>query len=559
MRIRLLALACAGVVLAGATAPAAPAAHAVTIDNRGSIVTAEPFTGCAACDDRGVHRRLFLRLGGVAGIPHRALGRAALRHRDTMAPRRDRLWPGQTFPSYVATPRRLLTMARAYATEGTGLTGFDSPALLDAVDHFVPVSRLGDYSGTSTGANRVDLCLVTLLRAMLADDHGRAEPAVSALSPVFRPVSEGDGFYRDGSFIQHTYVPYQGAYGVTLLSGLATLYAVLRGSPWGLADRSLFATVERSFAPFVRDGACMDLVRGRSVGRRPYGDHERGREIAAAVLLLGESAPVAERARWQAMVKGWAVRSTYRPMLEGAEPAFHARLSAVMDDGAVPAVPEPVGHRLLPMSARAVHRRPGWCAALSMASHRIGHYEHGNGENLRGRHTGSGMLYWWAEGHGDHYSDSFWPTVDPYRLPGTTVSTRRLPDGAGAGWGDTCTPWRWVGGATDGTYAVAGQHLSGLESTMEAFKSWFFLDDAIVCLGAGITSQDGAAVETVVDNRRTGDALPRGRCRLDARHGQHLPAAGRPRARAGPHGGRLLERGDRRRPDRVGPVRGPGP
>ncbi|MGW4801439.1 polysaccharide lyase family 8 super-sandwich domain-containing protein, partial [Nonomuraea sp. NPDC004297] len=33
------------------------------------------------------------------------------------------------------------------------------------------------------------------------------------------------------------------------------------------------------------------------------------------------------------------------------------------------------------------------------SAHRIGHYEHGNGENLRGWHTGSGMLYWWAEGH----------------------------------------------------------------------------------------------------------------------------------------------------------------
>ncbi|MFC7591438.1 polysaccharide lyase family 8 super-sandwich domain-containing protein [Nonomuraea antimicrobica] len=162
-----------------------------------------------------------------------------------------------------------------------------------------------------------------------------------------------------------------------------------------------------------------------------------------------------------------------------------------------------------------------------MASYRIGHYEHGNGENQRGWHTGSGLLYWWAEGHGDQYSDSFWPTVDPYRLPGTTVSTRRLPDGAGAGWGDTRTPWRWVGGATDGTYAAVGQHLSGLESTMEAFKSWFFLDDAVVCLGAGITGQDGTPVETVVDNRRTAARLTTGGdwAHLDG-HGGYLVPGG---------------------------------
>ncbi|GAA3543017.1 polysaccharide lyase 8 family protein [Nonomuraea rosea] len=525
-------------------------------------------------------RRRWLEVtAGPAARPYPELGRAAARYRDSMAPGRTSLWPDQRFPSFVATPRRLRTMAHAYALEGTGLTGDASLAaavatgvdhyrrhvyaagaepagnwwhweigvpkalldaavligphlserrsadLRDAVDHFVPARRFSDYSGTSTAANRVDLCVVLLLRAILGSDHGRAELAASALSPVFRLVSEGDGFYRDGSFIQHTHVPYQGAYGVTLLSGLATLFAVLRGSPWEVVDQNVFDMVERSFAPFVRDGACMDLVRGRGVGRRPFGDHEKGREIAAAILLLGESASAAERARWQALVKGWAARSTYRPT------AFHARLSAVLADDAVPAAPEPSGHRLLPMSARAVHRRPGWCAALSMASYRIGHYEHGNGENLRGWHTGSGMLYWWAEGHGDQYSDSFWSTVDPYRLPGTTVSARRLPDGAGEGWGDTCPPGRWVGGATDGTYAIAGQHLNGLESTMEAFKSWIFLDDAIVCLGAGITGADGTPVETIVDNRRTAAALTSGPgwAHLEGHGGYVLRDGGLPR------------------------------
>ncbi|MEV4391034.1 polysaccharide lyase 8 family protein [Nonomuraea sp. NPDC049607] len=509
------------------------------------------------------------------------VGRRAARHRAAMAYTGTSLWPDQPFPSFVATPRRLLAMARAYASPGTGLTGdaglaaavaagidhyrrhvyadgadpagnwwhweigvpkalLDaavlvgphlgerrSAALRDAVDHFVPESRLGDYSGTSTAANRVDLCVVMLLRAMLRADPGKAGLAVSALSPVFRTVSEGDGFYRDGSFVQHSTVPYQGAYGVTLLAGLATLFAVLRGTPWEVADPTVFAMVERSFAPFVRDGFCMDLVRGRGVGRKPFGDHDRGRELADAILLLGEVAPAADRARWQAMVKGWAVRETCRPMLAEAEPGFHARLAAVLGDAAVPAAPEPVGHRLFPMSARAVHRRPGWCAALSMASSRIGHYEHGNGENLRGWHTGSGMLYWWADGHADQYSDSFWTTVDPYRLPGTTVSTRRLPDGAGPAWGDTCPPGRWVGGATDGLYAVVGQHLNGLDSTMEAFKSWFFLDDAVVCLGAGISGADGVPVETIVDNRRTAAPLtvdPRaGWAHLDGHGGYVVP------------------------------------
>ncbi|MDR8409888.1 polysaccharide lyase 8 family protein [Nonomuraea sp. 3-1Str] len=532
------------------------------------------------------------------------LGREAARLRDTMAPGPTSLWPGMPYPSFNATPARLRSMARAYVLPGTGLTGdaglasavaagldhyrrhvyaagaeargnwwnwqigvpkalLDAAVLVaphltsrqadglrDAVDHFVPPRRLYDYSGNSTGANRVDLCTVMLLRAVLGADPDRAALAASALSPVLRYVEEGDGFYRDGSFIQHTYVPYQGGYGLVALAGLAALFAVLRGTPWEIPEherRVLHDSVDGSFAPVIHDGFCMDLAGGRGVGRRPYGDHRRGRMIAASILLLAETAPAADRERWRAMVKGWAARDTARPMLGTAEAegdlGFHARLAAVTADERIPAAPEPAGHRLLPMSARAVHRAPGWCAGLSMASYRVGHYEHGNGENLRGWHTGSGMLYWWAEGHGDQYSDSFWATVDPYRLPGTTVSTKRLPDGAGAGWGDTCPPGRWVGGASDGAYAAVGQHLNGLDSTMEAFKSWFFLDDAVLCLGAGIRSEDGVPVETVVDNRRTGapltvdgtrvaaDDLPEGTgvarwAHLDGHGGYVLPGGG---------------------------------
>lgn len=513
----------------------------------------------------------------------RTLGERAARHRDAMAPSDGSLWPGRPFPSFGVTPGRLQTMARAYALPGTGLTGdaglagavaagvdhyrarvyaasarqtgnwwpwqigvpkalLDaallvgphlgerrSRALADAVDHFVPERRLAFYRGTSTGANRVDLCTVRLLLAALRSDHEGARRAASALAPVFPLVREGDGFYADGSFIQHTHVPYQGTYGAVLLGGLAALLAVLRGSPWEVeAPPGFHEMVERSFTPFVHDGLCMDAVSGRAVGRQPYGDHARGRAIASALLLLAESASAERRSRWHGLVKGWALRDAARPMLDHADLALHARLAPVVADDAVPALDEPRGHRLMPMSARAVHRGPGWCAALSMASHRVAHYEHGNGENRRGWHTGAGMLQWWAGGHGDQYSDGFWRTADPYRLPGTTVSTRRLPDGAGEAWGGSCPPARWVGGTTDGRYAAVGQHLYGLGSTLEALRSWFFLDDAVVCLGAGITCADGVPVETVVDNRRTDAALSVGPgwAHLEGHGGYLVPGGG---------------------------------
>ncbi len=199
----------------------------------------------------------------------------------------------------------------------------------------MPERRLADYSGTSTGANRVDLCTVMLLRADPRSDPGKAALAVAALTPVFRYVSEGDGLYRDGSFIQHTSVPYQGGYGAVLLPAwrpCSRCCATRRGEITDPDRRHVYDSVERSFAPFVHDGFCMDLVSGRGVAqaavRRP---RVRGRRIASAILLLAETASAAERARWQAMVKGWARAGHAQPGGRG-RPGFQARLAAILGD-----------------------------------------------------------------------------------------------------------------------------------------------------------------------------------------------------------------------------------
>ncbi|MFG2603612.1 polysaccharide lyase 8 family protein [Streptomyces sp. NPDC048514] len=389
---------------------------------------------------------------------------------------------------------------------------------LAAVDHFVPDSAVASYSGTSTGANRVDLCRVLALRGVVGSSPAKVALARDALSPVFPYVTSGDGLYADGSFIQHTSVPYTGSYGSVLLGGLGLLFALLAGSSWEVTDAGrqiVFDAVEHAWAPFLYNGLVMDGVSGRAISRGlttdagtiQQDDHLRGHAILASIVLLGQGASEAENARWRALVKGWTERDYYSPPL--ADPVLAlpqlARLQGVHDDASVTAAPEPGGHRLFPCMARATHRRPGWAASLSMADRRSTYYETGNGENLRGWHTGAGMLYWWGDTFANgQYSDAFWPTVDPYRLPGTTVSRKVLADAAGGDWGAAKPDVNWVGGATDGRRAAVGQYLKGLQSTLVAKKSWFFLDDTIVCLGAGISCTDGTAVETTVENRNLG-------------------------------------------------------
>ncbi|MFD4629771.1 polysaccharide lyase 8 family protein [Streptomyces sp. NPDC058284] len=504
-------------------------------------------------------------------------GDLARTFRTAMAPAAASLWPDAPFdpPSGITLSySRLWTMTQAYVCEGTGSTGdaglltdilrgldhvaatvyhpattrygnwwewqIGSPRLLmdivaalhdelgadrrekafAAVDHFVPDSAIGDYTGTSTGANRVDLCRSVALRGVLGRAPAKIALARDALSPVFPHVTKGDGLYADGSFIQHAWVAYSGTYGQVMLDGLGRLFALLAGSSWAVTDpkkQIILDSVERAYAPLIVDGLMMDSVNGRAVSRGYLksddrkimrSDHFHGQGLIAAMALLAGGASAAERERWYGRIKGWIERDTVTPILGARQlgVADLARLHAVADSG-VTAAPEPVEHRLFPAMDRAVHRRPGFTANLSMASERIAYYECGNGENPRGWHTGAGMLLWWAAGRrSDQYTDWFWPTVDPYRLPGTTVSTKRLPDRAGGEWGASRPAASWVGGATDGEFAAVGQHVRGLGSTLRARKSWFCAADAVICLGAGITAADGVPVESVVDNRNLGEA-----------------------------------------------------
>ncbi|MGW6565850.1 polysaccharide lyase 8 family protein [Streptomyces sp. NPDC054975] len=379
-----------------------------------------------------------------------------------------------------------------------------------AVDAFVPDSVFASYTGTSTGANRVDLCRGVILRGIVGKDARRLALASKALAPVFPYVTSGDGFYDDGSFIQHRNVPYIGGYGAVLHDGVGRLLALLRGSTWEVTDAGtqLFLdTIEKAVAPFIYNGLIMDNVSSRGISRMGGSDHQRAHGLMATILLVGQGASPEENARWRAMVKGWLQRDYYYPALKnpGLSLIRASLLQSLQDDTSVRAAPEPVEHRLFPTMARATHRRRDWAVSVSMASNRIAHYEFGNGEHARGYHTGAGWLSWWGRDFGlEQYSDAYWPTVDPYRLPGITASRKPLADGEGGNWGQPMPDAAWVGGTTDGEFAAIGQHLKGLSSTMNAKKSWFCLDDSVVCLGAGITSTDGHAVETTVDNRALG-------------------------------------------------------
>ncbi|MFC9245803.1 polysaccharide lyase 8 family protein [Streptomyces sp. NPDC057136] len=417
----------------------------------------------------------------------------------------------------IGAPRALMDSAVLLRDR---LPAADLADYLSVVDRFCPNADRRTNSPTlaETGANRTDKAVIVALRGLLGGDGAKLASARDALSDVrdsgrnslFRYAVSGDGLYEDGSFVQHGVVAYTGTYGAILLSGTAHLLALLAGSEWAVTDPKvsvMYEAVERSFTPVIFDGLMMDAVRGRAVSRERAGDHRDGAAAVAGILLLATGAPDTHAARWRAVVKGWITRNRTTPFAGLATLPQLALAKDVLSDGGITAADPATGLHVFADMDRMVHRRPRWAYTLSLSSKRISAYEAGNGENLHGWYTGDGMGYLYDADDLGQFNDGFWPTVDPYRLPGTTVDTRPRTDLGTGGGTSTYRPTNAVAGGSvlhDRYGAASMELISASGSTLRARKSWFLLDNAVIALGADITATDGRTVETVVENRNLG-------------------------------------------------------
>lgn len=371
-----------------------------------------------------------------------------------------------------------------------------------AIRHFVPdpwYLNVDSRRKLSTCANRVDLCQVAIIEGIAARSPSRIQRAADGLPAVCEYVESGDGIYADGSFIQHQDVAYTGTYGLTQLTGMANLLALLKGSAWELTDPligNLLGAVEQGWAPLIHNGRMMSMVNGRAVAKTST-ELNYGHSAIAAILKLAHAADPAMAHRWRASCRGWYDRSSARGPYTGTSVARTALVSALFDDSSILPVPEPDTSWIFRNMGRAVHRRNGWCFAIAMCSDRVARYETINGENLKAFHTGAGMTYLYDD-DATQYTDSFWPTVDPYRLAGTTVDHKPIADARGRAAPTTT----WAGGAVlDRKYLAAGMALQAAETDLAGKKSWFCFDEYVVCAGVGITATSGYQVETILENR----------------------------------------------------------
>ncbi|MDR3460019.1 MAG: polysaccharide lyase family 8 super-sandwich domain-containing protein [Verrucomicrobiae bacterium] len=357
------------------------------------------------------------------------------------------------------------------------LTGAQITNNLNAIDHYSPVGYPGNGAtfGWMTGANTTDKVLVVGLRGILGRNSGLLTTATNNLSPVFAYVTSSDGFYKDGSFVFHGNIAYNGHYGLVLLGDIPTIVNLFQGSAWQITDPGLtnvYNWVINSFEPLIYHGVMMDMVRGRIVSWSYETASSDGSGAISAARKIAGFAP----ANTAAALTNWA----NSPQL-------------------------PPGQFHFPAMDRVVALRNGFGFGISMSSSRIANYEAINSGNLHGWFTGDGMTYLYLGNSETQFAGDFWPSVDPYHLPGTTVETNAHANSAGEA---STTDQNWVGGAqVQNTYGVAGMSLHSWSTSLTGRKSWFMLDNEIVCLGAGITCGGPAEVHTTAENRRLGSPI----------------------------------------------------
>lgn len=419
-------------------------------------------------------------------------------------------WDVNWFDFEIGVPRGIfaaLCVLGPHATPGLKARAFAS------MEHFsVDPWKMYNKGFPATGANRIWMVQNHLRRAALAGDAKGMERCCAGLPEVMafvdqdsaRPPTQRDGWWRDGSFIQHGHLPYVGAYGVLLIPDLIDCLALTEGTPWELKapERANMARwVDEHLLPVAYEGELFPRTTGRTAGST--GVETAHQWLAVALCELRPFLTKDRAAEVTTRLRRWMELGVLDDRIERADFAQFLALHAIRTDPAVKPAGPYIASRTQAAVDLAVHHRPGWAASVAMSSTRTASHEALWGANYRGWNQGEGVLMVYV-GDPLRYREGFWALVDPYRLPGITTNTWQLPDHDG-GMGSPGKPSKqdFVGGVSlDDLASVSCMRVGRDCSTLDARKGWFLLPDAVVCLGSGISATDGRPCETIVENCR---------------------------------------------------------
>ena len=370
------------------------------------------------------------------------------------------------------------------------------------------VSPSAKYSSSpeqrvSTGGNRMDTSIIAFARGFLMEDKEQVLDGVLAVGDVGEYVTIGDGFYKDSSFIQHGNVPYNGTYASVLFNGLGTILYLTSETQYKMTDERLnniYDSIIDGYSYLIINGGVTDAVSGRAISRDGSNELERGRGLVTSIAMISEGAPEPYKGKIRGLVKKALEENT---SYDTTEKIYNLKLKEIVKNikttEKYSKIDKPRSKVFWGMD-RVVHQGPENIKfVISMHSSRIGNYETMNGENKKGWYTGDGVTY--IYGQNSDKSKDFWPTVDMYHLPGTTLSVNERRNGSGERRHKSkMSPKSFVGGVSTGEVTLAAMDFLSWNNQTSGKKSWFLIDNTMFAMGSNIKSSDGE-IHTTIDNR----------------------------------------------------------
>ncbi|HCW7450018.1 TPA: polysaccharide lyase 8 family protein [Staphylococcus aureus] len=368
------------------------------------------------------------------------------------------------------------------------------------------LSSVGE-SEDAKGGNLVDISKVKLLESVIEEDVDMMKKSIDSFNKVFAYVQDSatgkgrNGFYKDGSYIDHQDVPYTGAYGVVLLEGISQMMPMIKESPFKTSqdNATLSNWIYEGFMPLIYKGEMMDLSRGRAISRENETSHTASATVMKSLLRLSDTMDDSTKAKYKQIVKT-SVESdlSYKQTDYLNSYSDIDKMKSLMADSTISTNGLTQQLKIYNDMDRVTYHNKelDFAFGLSMTSKNVARYESINGENLKGWHTGAGMSYLYNSDV-KHYRDNFWATADMTRLPGTTTlndmpSTNTKNDNS------------FVGGTKlNNKYASIGMDFENQDKILTAKKSYFILNDKIVFIGTSIKSTDSSKNPvTSVENRK---------------------------------------------------------
>ena len=388
---------------------------------------------------------------------------------------------------------------------------------LKASQYFQPfaeysgVSPSASYSTSpdkriSTGGNRIDTSIISFLRGVLMEDKVQVMDGAKAVADVGEYVTTRDGFYKDGSFIQHGNVAYNGTYASVLFDGLGSVLWLATGTQFEVKDEridNVYESILNGYKYLFINGGVNDSVSGRATSRDNSSDISRGKDLLTSLSLLSIGAGKEYQDEIKSLIKTVALENnSYNTIDKISNKIAKAIIRDIINDDSIKTL-KVEGTKVYGAMDRAVSiNEKGGKFVLSMHSSRIANYETMNNENVKGWYIGDGMTY--VYGTDSETFTEYWPTVDRYHLPGVTNSLRERGDKSGERRGQT-TSKAWVGGSCNGKETFVGMDMISWNKATEMRKSYFMTDDgAILIAASNINSKDGE-VHTTIDNRTIKD------------------------------------------------------